>query len=123
MVGKWLGDLPTHDGGRRIWLTERYPDGAFKITFRVYSHGGGFEETVEIGEWGISGPVYFTITKGWIRNDKFVPADWTLAYFNDAYRILRLDSEGLEYESFESDNRYSLRRMDPGFLLPDEEPS
>lgn len=118
MVGKWLGEIRTEDGKLRVTLSERSENGTYRITFRNYD-GSRYDESIEVGLWGISGPVYFTIMRGWMTGGEFKPADTTQAYFYDAYSIISLDERSFEYESVETTTRYSVRRVGNDFEFSD----
>ncbi len=91
LLGKWSGEMTSDKGELQKWLVERAGDGSYKITFRLYSSETDYKEQIEVGFWGVAGPVYFSIMKGWIKDDKFIEADPTKAYFYDAYRIISLN--------------------------------
>src|SRR3546814_1959176 len=74
-VGRWYGEEPEPGGITRRWVVDAFPDGVFRITFRFYDADGSYREQVEVGEWGISGPVYFLSTKGWVDDGTFLKAD------------------------------------------------
>ena len=61
LIGKWYGSQPTKEGGYKQEIMERFPEGTYKITFRVYDKNGQAKEQTEVGHWGVSGPIYFTI--------------------------------------------------------------
>lgn len=111
LVGNWVGESPVKDGGRRQVLLERRADGTFTVTFRT--HWGTDRAMVErqVGQWGISGPVYFTITTGWLDGDHVDPTDLGQPYYYDAYRIVDLSENEFEFESFTTDTRYVLHRV------------
>lgn len=117
-VGRWYGEDRKGDAVTKRWLVEAFPDGVFRITFRFYEEDG-YREQVEVGEWGISGPVYFLSTKGWVDDGMFLKADTRNAQLYDAYKILKLEQQVFEYEHFVNGNRYSVRRVDTGFELPE----
>src|SRR3546814_1723567 len=72
----------------------------FRITFRFYDADGSYREQVEVGEWGISGPVYFLSTKGWVDDGTFLKADTRNGELYDAYKILKLNAGIFEYEHY-----------------------
>jgi hypothetical protein len=118
LVGLWFGDSVTKSGGRKMHIVERYADGTMRIRFRVIEA----EETIEQGEvafWGISGPVYFSITKGWIEDGKIIPADPTQSYFYDAYEIINLTKEKFRYRHFSTGNEYEITKVDSSFEFPE----
>src|SRR5436190_21349841 len=73
MVGKWYGSRSRTGGGRIEWISDRKPRGAYQTAFRTTAADGTVSEDVEVGEWGVVGPIYFTIFKGWVRDGRMVP--------------------------------------------------
>ena len=118
MIGKWYGSQPTKEGGARSHIVERFPNGTYRITFRLYDPQGGYREQREVGHWGVSGPIYFTILRGWLEGDKMAPADPGDPYYQDAYKIITLNDEVFEYEHAASGNRFSIRRVPQDFEFP-----
>lgn len=118
MVGKWLGEARTDDDKLRLTLVERSANGTYRITFRTYD-GNDYEESVEVGLWGLSGPVYFTIMRGWMTGGGFAPADTTQAYFYDAYEVISLDQVSFDYRSLETGNRFGVQRVGNDFQFAD----
>lgn len=118
-VGRWYGEDKDAGDVTKRWLLDAFPDGVFRITFRFYEDDGGYREQIEVGEWGISGPVYFLSTKGWVDDGMFLKADTSNAQLYDAYKILKLEQQVFEYEHFVNGNRYQVRRVDTGFELPE----
>lgn len=119
LVGRWFGSEITKNGGKVMWIAERLNDGKYKIHFRIIDASGKQRDKIEVGEWGISGPVYFTIYKGDVDGDKVVPVDPTDPFNRDAYKILRLTNDIFEYESFDSANKYTVRKVSPEFKFPE----
>jgi hypothetical protein len=120
MVGKWYGSQSTKDGGIRKEITEKSAQGQYKTTFRLCDSIGKCEDSIEVGEWGMSGPVYFTIFKGWIHGKQFSPADPTDSYNYDTYKIHELNDAQFVYESFVSGNHYTLKKVPDEFVFPEE---
>jgi len=118
-VGRWYGEDRKHGQVTRRWVVDAFPDGVFRITFRFYEEDGSYREQIEVGEWGISGPVYFLSTKGWVDDGMFLKADTRNGELYDAYRILKLEQQVFEYEHYVNGNRYQVRRVDTGFELPE----
>jgi len=118
-VGRWYGETPQTNGTTKRWVVDAFPDGVFRITFRFYEEDGSYREQVEVGEWGISGPVYFLSTKGWVDDGMFLKADTSKGELYDAYKILKLDAGIFEYEHYVNGNRYEIRKVDTGFALPE----
>lgn len=118
-VGRWYGEDRKGQAVTKRWLVDAFPDGVFRITFRFYENDGSYREQVEVGEWAISGPVYFLSTKGWVDDGTFLKADTNNEQLYDAYKILKLEQQVFEYEHFVNGNRYQVRRVDTGFTLPE----
>ncbi len=118
MVGKWLGEAPMDGGRSRVALAERNNNGTYRITFRMYD-GASYEESVEVGLWGIAGPTYFTLMRGWMVDGEFRPSDASQAYYSDAYRIDQLDATTFAYRSVKTGTRYVNRRVGDDFEFSD----
>ena len=118
LVGSWYGESVTKDGGSRAHLMRRAADGTFQVTFRVVDAAGKLTEQTEVGVWGASGPVYFTITRGWLRNGRLKPASPDDASLNDAYQILELTQDRFRYRSFQTRSEYTVNRVADTFELP-----
>ncbi|WP_422367664.1 hypothetical protein [Pelagibius sp.] len=118
-VGRWYGEQKRAGGKVKRWTVDAFPDGVFRITFRFYEADGAYREQIEVGEWAISGPVYFLSTKGWVDGDTFLKADSSSPELYDAYRIISLEPKLFEYEHFVSGNRYQVRRVNSSFVLPE----
>ncbi len=119
MLGRWFGDSPTKDGGRRMHIVERRPDGTMKVTFRLIDGKGNVNEQSEIALWGVSGPVYFSITRGWLDGPDFHPADPTQSIYYDAYEILELTDRTFRYRHFTTGSEYRIDRVAPDFEFPE----
>ena len=118
MLGSWYGEELTKDGSQRLELVDRGEDGTLQVRFRIIEASGRTWEQTEVGLWGITGPVYFTITRGWLHGDKLELADPTDAGFYDAYRVLELTTERFRYRSYASGDVYTLRRVARDFTFP-----
>ena len=118
MVGRWYGDQPLKGGGRKQWIVTRATEGTYRIDFVNTSADGKVEKASEAGQWAVSGPVYFSSFRGWIKESVLRQADPSDPYNYDAYRITRLDEEVFEYESFVTGNRFSVRRVGAEFEIP-----
>lgn len=119
LIGKWYGSQPTKDGGEKKEIVERSPQGTYQITFRIYGKDGQYKEQTEAGQWGVSGPVYFTIFRGWVKGNRFSPSNPADPYNYDAYRIIKLNNEEFGYENYSSGNRYIVKRVSDDFVFPD----
>ena len=117
MVGRWYGNQPTTDGGRKEWVVERDVRGTYEIRFLIREKDGAVEESTEIGEWGISGGVYFSIFKGWVQDGKIKASDPTDPFSYDAYKIISLKSKAFTYESFISGEKFTVINVSDNFSL------
>ncbi|WKE67106.1 hypothetical protein PVT67_07685 [Gallaecimonas kandeliae] len=120
MIGKWYGSQPTKDGGKKQEIVERFPQGTYKTIFRIHDKDGKIKEQTEAGQWGVSGPVYFTIFRGFVEGNKFFPSNPAEPYNYDAYKIIKLDKKVFEYENYSSGNKYTTERVSNDFQFPNE---
>lgn len=120
MVGTWYGTSSTHNGGLVQRLAEKYPDGTYKVRFRIHAPGGEIFERTEVGHWGISGDIYFAIYRGRIEGEELVRSDPSDPYNYDAYKILSLTENRFEYEHVSNGNRYAVERVGPDFEFPEQ---
>lgn len=118
LAGRWYGEEATEEGGKRLQIVEWNLEGVLKIRFRTLERSGRSWDQTEVGLWGISGPVYFTIITGWLQDGQFMPADPGDASFYDAYEILELNDKIFRYRSFAFGDEYTLRRVEEGFTFP-----
>ena len=118
LVGTWYGEARTNEGQTRRWLRQHQADGSYQLTIRDYNIDGSYLQQIEVGHWGISGPVYFTIMKGWQDGSRFKPANLTSPYYYDAYEIKSLSAERWSYQHLESQSRFFVRRVADDFQLP-----
>lgn len=110
-VGKWQSISPTKEGGTRDTVIERLPDSRYVIEFKIYDAKGDLVNTQrEFGFWGVSGGIYFTMYRGWIKNDEFYQADPSDAYNYDSYKIISTTEDKLEYQSLSSGNQFTYSR-------------
>lgn len=115
LVGKFLGEMKSDEGKLQKWLVERAIDGTYQITFRIYENEIDFKEQIEVGYWGIAGPIYFSIMKGWIKEGEFVEADPRNPYFYDAYKVINVSENEFVYEHFEPKILFKIKRVQPDF--------
>ena len=111
MIGHWVGESPVGAGGQRRVLLQRSADGTFEVTFETCRGEHPVLVEKQVGQWGLSGPVYFTITTGWVDGDRIDPTEPGEPYFYDAYRVINLQHDLFEYESFSDGRRYVMRRV------------
>ena len=122
MIGKWLGEMKDEKGNLQKWLTTRFPDGTYKIQFRTPNEENNYKEQVEVGLWGISGPIYFTIMKGWITESQFVPSDPKNPTYYDAYEIIEISQNKFKYHSYDADITFNVKKVNDDYELPKTNP-
>lgn len=116
LFGWWVSRESIRSGGTRIEVALRCPNGVYFFDFRTRNAAGQLtDDAQEVGDWGISGPVYFTITRGGYEYGKRYEADAKRAYYYDAYRILELSYTRFRYRSYATGNVYGAQRA-----LPDD---
>jgi hypothetical protein len=120
MIGKWFGLAALDDGRLRAYIIEHHADGTFKIHFRTYTRDNKYEDQIEIGVWGVSGNIHFTITQGWLVDSTVSPVDPADASFYDAYEIIKLTKDELEYKAVYADVVFAVRRVPASFELPED---
>lgn len=119
LTGCWVGAAQIRGGGQRVWLVQREADGKFRIDFRTEVDNAEAEVTTEVGMWGVSGEVYFTITRGWLTPNGPQASDLSDPYFYDAYLIEALDAQQFIYRHVETGYSYRVTRPVGACELPD----
>ncbi len=118
LLGKWVGEKKSDKGELQKWLVERYVDGTYKIVFRIYKNETNYKQQTEVGQWGVSGPIYFSILRGWIKEGNYIPANPEDPYHYDAYRIISLKENSFEYETIEPNIRFKVNKVPSDFNFP-----
>jgi len=118
MIGHWFSDQPTKEGSRRLTISRLNEDGTSEISIRVVRNDRIEGEQTEAGLWGISGPIYFVITQGWLEEGHVIPADPTDAFYFDAYEVLILNEEKRRYRSVVFGDVYESVRVPDDFQFP-----
>ncbi len=113
MLGKWYGAQPMESGETYEWVVTRTVEGRFKLEARQ-SRG---EIYTEVGEWGLAGPIYFVIAKGWVENEIFIPTDPTDPYFRHAYEVIELTDSTFKYRAFSDGSIFTMQKVEPDFEL------
>jgi len=116
MCGKWYGIKLLREGGKREWLLIREANGKYTSIFLNSLPGKAPERSVEVGEWGISGDVYFTVFKGWMFGARLSPAKQGHDT-REAYHIVKLANDECIYECAESGELYRVVRVSDDFEL------
>ncbi len=119
LVGRWFGSTSTKEGGKYMWIGDKRNDGSDTIQFRLIDPSGKKDDKTEVGEWGVSGDVYFTIYKADVVGDREVPADATDPTNRDAYKMITLTDELFVYENLDNGVRFEAKKVPPTFTFPE----
>ena len=122
LVGTWYGNQLNKEGGFREEIAYKNIDGTYKLHFRFHDKNGSYYDQIEVGEWGVSGDIIFSIFKGWIKNGVFVPADQNGAFTRDAYKILKLTEHEIIYKSLDGDDIYKNKKVASNFKFLNTRP-
>ena len=122
MFGRWYGETTTEGGQSVVWIADRTPAGLMVLTFCVREQDGTYTEHRELLEWGISGPVYFMITKAIEEEGQFVPTNPSYGYYYDAYKIIDLQEGVIEFEHYVTGDRFTGWKMDKDTKFPPDSP-
>lgn len=118
MIGRWLGEMPTMDGKFYKWLMDRRSDGGFTLTGQLMEQGRVISRNTEFGFWGVSGSVYFSMTREMLdEKGKIGALDTNSANYYDAYDILELGEGVFHYRHLETGNQYLVRRVANDYRL------
>ncbi len=116
IVGKWYGDQPTSDGGRKRWCPTYGTNGDLAIEFIISDRKGEITVTRNNCLWGVCGD--FLITTA-LRPDG--PGKWSLRpepYAWSVYEIIQLDDSEFRYRSVDTGDEYVVHRVADGFEIP-----
>lgn len=119
LLGTWYGSQPTKSGGKRDEIVKRMPDGTYKFRFRTCDKSGKCSKQTEVGLWGVSGPIYFTIFLGWADKGHITPASPGNPYNDDAYKIIKLNKKIFEYKEYSDGDRFVDKRVSANFNFPE----
>ena len=117
LVGKWLGEQSTENGQSSRWLMNRKSNASYKVTFQSFLFGKKIDEISEEGIWGISGPVYFTVSQMLTDKGKTTSNDPRDPRYYDAYEILSLDEHAFTYQHFGNHKTFTVKKVNDRFEL------
>ena len=106
------------EGGSRMWINERTPEGTYVITFRTVSPRGEVEISQEYGIWGLSADIYFTKMLGWIKSGQKFPHSGVESYYDDAYTVKVLTADDFVYEAVTTKELFRVRKVSDAYELP-----
>lgn len=111
LIGTWFGEQPTKESGIKEWQITNRIDGTYEITYKVTNSNGASHVSTEFGLWGISGDIYFMITKYWDRYGEYSLSDSKDAFSYTAYKVEHISSSKLIYKSYKSGNKYVVNKI------------
>jgi len=119
MTGNWYSRQTEKQGSTRQQLMQRFTDGSYKLTTKLKVKDKEISNNIEVGYWGVSGPVYFSIFKGWVKHDKLAPSDTSNPDNYRAYKILELTDDQFKYQSYTTSSIYTLNKVPDDFVMPE----
>jgi hypothetical protein len=111
LIGEWHGSQTTKEGGNRKEICIRHPDGTYEVEFKSTDKDGVVSNHKEVGLWGVSGSIYFSIFRGWVNNGRIKLSDPSDPYNYDAYSIIILDETEFEYKHVSTGNEYKVIKV------------
>lgn len=111
LIGSWYGSQLTSDGTTRKWVMKHQSNGKYLVHFKFYKGSTLLKEQKEYGEWGVSGDIIFSTLKGWVDGEKLLPAEPVNPYCYNAYKIIKLTENSIEYKHVDSGNSYIVNRV------------
>jgi hypothetical protein len=115
LIGTWLGESPVKDGSSVKFITQRGDDGSMKIHFRISSPKEQTRDQVEVGFWGISGGVYFTLTRGMLQDGHVFAVNTKDSTYYDAYRAVSISPSEFKYKSLSTQEEFIVKRVTNDF--------
>lgn len=119
MVGSWYGNQPVRSGGFREHIVTRRTDGTYLIRARHVTENGVELMQTEVGQWGIVGPIYFSIFRGWLEGTELKASDPSDPYNYDAYEVIYLSHDKFRYRSFSSGTLFEVSKVPANFDFPE----
>ena len=117
LCGKWYGKSNLEGNEKREWLIDRKNDGSYITIFITIDQNGIRDKTIEKGEWGLSGNIYFTIFKSQIHNGYQFYADPSDPINRDSYKVLKLNNNLFKYMHLRTHVKYEVTKVNSTFEL------
>ena len=118
LAGKWLSNSLVKEGGSKMTLNQRSPDGTYVLTIRVVMPDDRIVVSQEYGVWGLSGNIYFTKMQGRIESGQKVPCNGRDSYYDDAYFVKRLTADEFDIETVTNGEWGSMKKVPDDYGLP-----
>jgi hypothetical protein len=116
-MGRWYGESLTKDNLTQKWLIERRLDGGFTVQFKQLKGKKTVYTQTEFGLWGVSGNVYFTISREALYEGRVIPLEVETSNPYDAYEILYLDAFTVRYRSLDSGDIFESKKVTADYKL------
>ncbi len=118
IVGRWYGDQPTREGGRKRWSPRYTAGGYLDIEFIITDRSGEATVTRDNCIWAVHGDFLLTTE---LRPDG--PRKWAVRSEPQAwivYKIIHLDDSEFRYRSLITGVEYVVHRVADNFEIPVE---
>ena len=115
IVGNWVGETMAEGDRKGRFLAQHFEDGTLRVTVTSEASDGRASTEEYLGNWSISGPIYFTSVTGIAVERAADATDWEGTGNINAYEILEIDGKHFEYESFSSRTKFVARRVGEDF--------
>ena len=109
------GETMAEGGLKGRFLAQHFEDGTLRVTVTSEASDGRASTEEYLGNWSISGPIYFTSVTGIAVDRASEATDWEGTGNINAYEILEIDGKHFEYESFSSRRKFVARRVGEDF--------
>ncbi len=107
LVGTWYNERQLSNGVTEEKTLENFDDGTYRITLKSTYKGGYTANNLELGQWGLSGDIYFTIARGTVEGCSIVSTDRQAPDTYNAYTIDELSEARLAYHPASGHGRRS----------------
>ena len=120
LIGTWFRSQPIVGGGTDSEISVFREDGSYVFSFqRKNAVGQVTDEVSELGSWGISGDIHFTITLAMDDHGRRIAVNPADADNYLAYRVLELNDAVFAYQTVVTGNVFRLNRVENGFRFPE----
>lgn len=112
LIGSWRGSQATIDGDTYEWVMTQFNNGKYVLEGRLIGKDGAEAFQMEVGEWGASGNIKFTIFKGWLKGDECVPSDPRDPTNYDAYEVVSITSTEIVYRNLDNESLFVAKKVE-----------
>lgn len=112
IIGTWHSVRELKDGITEEVNFENFADGTYRSQRKYIDRNGLSAERIQVGQWGVSGDILFTIARGWVEGCSIVTADTNDPDTYNAFEILTLSDKKIIYQHVRETTERSLFKMD-----------